>query len=94
MELYLLTDMTESSVLFALLVLQQTWNHILTILSDAGSNLQNLGISGEHKLTGESLRLFSLLKRNEITAVLNQKANVVEGNIKRKNYLKLSQTTM
>ena len=87
MELYLLTDMTESSVLFALLVLQQTWNPIVNILSDAGSNLQNLGISGEHKLTGESLRLFSLLKKNEITAVLNQKANLVEGNIRKLKFL-------
>ena len=48
-----------------------------------GSNLRNLAVEGQTKFSGEPLRLFTMLKKAWNSGVFNQKANLVEGSIKK-----------
>ena len=91
LEIFLCTSITEESVILKLLILQQRYNPILHIITDHGSQLKNLEQTGQHVVTGEPLRIWALLKQATNVAVHNQKANLVEGYIKK---LKLAIKTL
>jgi len=76
-------NMMESTIIIKLMTLQQRYNPIHLIITDMGSNLRNLATEGQTKFSGEPLRLFTMLKKAWNSGVFNQRANLVEGSIKK-----------
>ena len=91
LEIFVCANITEELVLLKLLILQQRYNPIFNIITDNGSQLRNLDQTGRHLITGEPLRILALLRQATNAAVYNQRANLVEGHIKK---LKLAIKTL
>ena len=73
LEYILLEDGKESSILIALLTLQQNYNPIRYIVTDQGSNLQNLEITGSANPNGEPQRILRLLEKVVQSGAQNEK---------------------
>merc|ERR1711954_473651 len=84
LEYILLEDGKESSKLIALLTLHQHYNPIRYIITDQGSNFQNLEITGRTNPNGEPQRILRLLETAVQSGAQNQKSNKVESSIKKK----------
>ena len=83
LEYILLEDGRESSILVALLTLQQNYNPIRYIVTDQGSNLQNLEITGSANPNGEPQKILRLLDKGVQSGAQNQKSNIVKSSIKK-----------
>ena len=83
LEYVLLEDGKESSILIALLTLQQCYNPVEYIVTDKGSNMQNFEMTGSSHLDGEPQRILRLLKKAVQSGALNQKSNLVKRSLKK-----------
>ena len=86
-EFYLLDNMRESSILISLLKLQQRYGPIRIIITDAGTNLQNLAEKGKVEHTGDAKKMLNLLEASYQAHPHGQRANLSEYNIKKLKFL-------
>ena len=86
-ELILLEDQKEQSIINELIILQQNYNCIQYILTDRGSQLCKFEIAGYIPKKTEEIRLFALLKEAKNAASKNQQSNLCEAYCKKFKFL-------
>ena len=87
LEVFIVDNMKESTVITVLLILQQRYSSIREIITDAGTNLRNLTDKGKCTLTGNDQNLFIMLQRAYNAHPLGQRSNLAEYNPKRFKFL-------
>ena len=76
-------DYSTAAVIKALLTIQSKNTPITELVTDAGSQLGKLDQRGVEKMTGQSLKILTMLQRVKVAAVRGQQENIVETSIKR-----------